>query len=465
MSNKSNTSRRSFLKRSAAFGGLMVLPSWCIGKQIGPNDKFRVATVGAGGMARVDITWLRQHPACQFVAFSDVDDSRTAETYNEYPDVPKFKDYRVMLDKMDKEIDGVDIGTPDHTHFPAAAWALSMNKHVCCQKPVVRTVWECRELARLAKKNPKLITQMGNQGHTLNGWRVMREWVEDDVFGKVSDIYTWSDRPGWPQGNLQVPAAQPVPAELDWKLWLGTASHQDYNPDVKNFWRGLRHYGVGAVGDMACHIVDTPYSGLELGLPTKLWGDCSEYNDYSWPAQTSVHMEFDSPHGVDGKLTLHWSDGGVKPENVRRVDQEWINRNSNVSLTVGEKYTVESDCYGSYVALHGDRDKMIEMKKAGMLEPRRHERSMSPGNSQQEWIQCCLEGKQCPSNFKYATAFTEVALLFLVSIMGKENDPLIYDPKKLRFTNSPEATKMLHSQYAYNREFLPDTVRLPRQGA
>ena len=233
--------RRNFIKSSAMAGGLMVLPSWSIGKSVGPNSRLNVAVVGVGGRGSAIISAFRNQPNVKMVAFCDVMDSMAAKTYKEFPTVPRFTDYRVMLDKMDKQIDAVAIATPDHMHYPIAAWAISKGKHVYCEKPLTRTIWEAEELKRLANE-AGVITQMGNQGHTNEGWRVIREWYEAGVLGEIEDIYCWTNRPIWPQGNLKMPAGEKVPAGLDYKMWLGVAPYQPYSSQFVPFrWRGLRH--------------------------------------------------------------------------------------------------------------------------------------------------------------------------------------------------------------------------------
>ncbi|MBQ6533566.1 MAG: Gfo/Idh/MocA family oxidoreductase, partial [Opitutales bacterium] len=261
--------RRQFLKNSALLGSAAMFTGGAAraADKICKNGKLRVAAVGVGGRGRAIIDAFRNAPEVKLVAFCDVDDSRAAQTYKEFPAVPRFRDYRVMLDKMDKAIDAVAIATPDHMHYPIAAWAMSKGKHVYCEKPLARTVWETREMRRLANKYG-VITQMGNQGHTNEGWRLIKEWYDAGIIGDIEDIYIWTNRPIWPQGDLAVPPAQKVPSSLDYKLWLGVAPYQPYNKAMLPFnWRGLRNFGTGAAGDMACHFLDVPYSAFDLGYP------------------------------------------------------------------------------------------------------------------------------------------------------------------------------------------------------
>ena len=205
---------------------------------------------------------------------------------------------------MDKDIDAVAVCTPDHMHYPVCAWAISKGKHVFCEKPLTRTIWEASDLARMTA-DANVITQMGNQGHTNEGWRLIKEWADAGIIGEVEDVYIWTDRPIWPQGELKVPAGQPVPKTLDYNLWRGVAPYQPYNGSFIPFaWRGLRNYGTGAAGDMACHFMDVPYSAFELGFPVSVTANSTPFNSYSWPAEASSTMLFNSRYGKGGKITI-----------------------------------------------------------------------------------------------------------------------------------------------------------------
>jgi len=458
--------RRQFLKNSALLGSAAMFTGGAAraADKICKNGKLRVAAVGVGGRGRAIIDAFRNAPEVKLVAFCDVDDSRAAQTYKEFPAVPRFRDYRVMLDKMDKAIDAVAIATPDHMHYPIAAWAMSKGKHVYCEKPLARTVWETREMRRLANKYG-VITQMGNQGHTNEGWRLIKEWYDAGIIGDIEDIYIWTNRPIWPQGDLAVPPAQPVPSTLDYKLWLGVAPYQPYNKAMLPFnWRGLRNFGTGAAGDMACHFLDVPYSALDLGYPESVVGESSPFNAYSWPKEASSVYTFASmrginrrtPFGYDPQIKLHWYDGGRKPKEVKRVEKSFLEdpRNNNATFIVGTKETVYTNEYGQNTRIWPPA-RMKELLKSNALPKPTIKRSITPGNPHMEWAKHCLEGKQPPANFNYAAPFTEMALLGMAAIC-EPKFPLAYDPKTMSFINWPDADKHLSSLYAYNKEFLPE---------
>ncbi len=456
--------RREFLKNSALLGSAAMFlggrSAFGETKKFGANELLRVAVVGCGGRGYAAVKSLGAFERVKLTAFCDVDDVRAAKAYKDFPAVPRFRDYRVMFDKLGDSIDAVAVCTPDHMHYPIAAWAIANGKHVFCEKPLTRTIWEAEELKRLAKK-AGVITQMGNQGHTNEGWRVIREWYEAGILGEIEDIHIWTNRPIWPQGDLKMPAGQPVPATLDYNLWLGVAPYQPYNKDFLPFkWRGLRNYGTGAAGDMACHFLDVPYSAFDLGFPQEVVGNSTPFNDYSWPSQASSVMTFANERGVGGKIRLHWYDGGRKPKAIKRVDKAFLDdpRNNNATFIVGTKETVYTNEYGV-----GSRiwpaSRMKDLAKSGALPKKTIPRSVAPNNPHKEWAICCLEGRQSVGNFDYAAPFTEMALLGMVALC-EPNIPLVYDPKTMSFLNYPKADKYIKSLYAYRSEFLPSRISL-----
>ena len=464
--------RRSFIKGATAAGALMMLPS-CQTKRVkNANGKLNVAFIGVGGRGKAAVDSLKKHlDKVNFVAFCDVMESmkgnkignwyKAADSvYAEFPKVPRYRDFRVMLDEKDNEIDAVVVATPDHMHYPISAWAIAKGKHVYCEKPLTRTIWEARELKRLAKE-AGVITQMGNQGHTNEGWRLIREWYDAGVIGEIKDIYVWTNRPIWPQGGLTMPKGEPVPNTIDYPCWLGVAPFQPYSAEVVPFnWRGLRNYGTGAAGDMACHFLDVPYSAFELGCPAEITGWASEFDDYQWPAKSNTKMVFNNKRGVGGKINLHWYDANERPKAIERVEPEFLKpnpnntwHNGNCTFIVGTKETIFTNEYGMNTTAY-PRSRMRDLAKANALPAKTIARSTNPGDPHMEWVEACLKGVQPMGNFDYAAPFTEMCLLNMIAINFK-GKTLKYNPKKMEFSNCPEANKYIRSLYAYNDEFLP----------
>jgi len=457
--------RREFLMNSALLGSAAMFLPACVStpkmRKFGPNDKVNVAIVGIGGRGAATVKAIDECHRANIVAFCDVDEQRVAKAKSvkvatAKKKIPLFHDYRVMLDKMDKDIDAVAVCTPDHMHYPICAWAIAKGKHVFCEKPLTRTIWEARELKRLANE-AGVKSQMGNQGHTYHGWKELREWVEAGLLGEIEEIYMWTNRPLWPQGaSLSMPKAQPIPTTLDYKLWLGVAPFQPYNQVILPFnWRGIRNYGTGAAGDMACHFFDTPYSGLNLGYPTNINVKSAPFNDYSFPAYTEMVMDFDNKFGKGGKIRLNWSDGKIRPKAVKRIDDAFMKdpRNANCLFVVGSKATFGGTHYGTQSMIY-PRDMMREYKKNGMIPAPKYKRSKTPGNPQADWVYAIANDTTPESNFDYACPFTEMVLLSMVGALVPNRD-LKYNPEKMKFDNCPEADRLVSSLYDYNTEFLP----------
>ncbi len=462
-------SRRNFIKGTSAMGALMFLPSCQTQKVKKANNKLNVAVVGVGGRGEAAVSSFAKNPdKVNIVGFCDVMPTsnikfnwyKPAEySFKRFPHIPRFTDYRKMLDVLDKDIDAVVVATPDHMHYPIASWAIAKGKHVYCEKPLTRTIWEARELKRLAKE-AGVITQMGNQGHTNEGWRVIKEWYEAGILGEIKDIYMWTNRPIWPQGGLKRPAAEKIPSSLDYNMWLGVAPHQDYSSQFVPFnWRGLRNYGTGAAGDMACHFFDVPYSAFELGCPESISSTSTPIDDYNWPAQARTEMVFANKRGVGGKINVHWSDGGLRPKEIERVEPSFLVPNpnnpwhhANCTFIVGTKETVLTNEYGQNSMIY-PRQKMRDMVKSNALPKQTIKRSTNPGNPHMEWVNACLKGEQPMANFDYAAPFTEMCLLSMVSV-NFQGEKLNYNSSKMEFTNCKDANKYIRSLYNYRTEFL-----------
>ncbi|MGH9656883.1 MAG: Gfo/Idh/MocA family oxidoreductase, partial [Bryobacteraceae bacterium] len=202
-----------------------------------PNEKLNVASVGAGGRAHSDIAGVGRTE--NIVALCDVDEKRAAQTFAKYPQAPKYKDFRVMLDKEDKNIDACIVAIPDFMHATAAMHAMERGKHVYVEKPLAHTVWECRKLQEAANKY-KVATQMGNQGYSTEGTKQCAEMIWSGVIGNVTEVHAWTDRPWWPQGLTSLPPTQPVPSYMAWNLWTGIQKSRPYSPAYAPFaWRGF----------------------------------------------------------------------------------------------------------------------------------------------------------------------------------------------------------------------------------
>lgn len=431
--------RRGFLKTSALAAGILAAPSILRARQDGstPLQRLNVAVVGVGGRGRAAIDGFKGE---NFVAFADVDDRRAAETYNEHPDVPRFRDYRRMFDQLGNRIDAVAIMTPDHMHFPIAMAAMALGKHVYVEKPLVRTADECRRLLEAARR-ARVKTQMGNQGHSNEGTRVLKEWYDAGVLGNVPTVWSWTDRPIWPQGR-NAPnhenGAPAVPSELDWDLWLGVAAERAYDPAYLPFnWRGWWDFGTGALGDMACHIMDAAFFALNLGAPEWIEAVSTPVNDATAPTASMITYHFPA-RGGRGPVRYIWSDGRLLPP-VPQVME--LNRRlpDNGTLVFGDKATALIGTYGESVRIIPEA-RMREL--APGLPPKTLPRI--EGGHFQDFIRACKGGPEACSNFEYAAPLTETVVLGNLAIRTRRR--VAYDSAAMK-ADTPEADALLRSTY------------------
>jgi len=374
------------------------------------------------------------------VALCDVDDAEAAETFAKYPKVKKFKDFRRMLDKMDNQIDAVTVTIPDHMHYPAAMMAISMGKHVFVQKPLTHTVWEARQLTLAARKHG-VVTQMGNQGHANEGTRLLKEWVNAGAIGPVREVHIWTNRPIWPQGLERPKDTPPVPATLDWDLWLGASPKRPYNPAYAPFkWRGWWDFGCGALGDMGCHIMDASFWALDLGAPTSVEAVSSPVNDETAPSWSVVTYQFPA-RGDKPAVKLVWFDGGKLPPRPKDLEPD-RELSKGGQLIFGDTGTImETHDYCNSPRI------IPESKMRDFLPNRPPETipRIPEADHYQEWIRACKGGTPAGSNFEYSGPLTEMVLLGNIAI--RTGEKIEWDGPNMRVTNVSEANQYVHKEY------------------
>jgi predicted dehydrogenase len=330
---KSNhISRRKFVKVAAAgSAAFTILPSHTVSGlgHVVPSDMLHIAAVGCGGEGTADIRTLMQAPKKNAVIshLCDVDDRQSVRIRKEFPNAPYYHDWREMFEKESKNFDAVTVAIPDHNHAVVGLAAMQLKKHLYLQKPLTHDIYEARILTEASEKY-RVVTQMGDQGMSCDGMRTLREWIEADVLGDIEKVYCWTDRPVWPQGIPWPSANPPVPSELNWDLWLGTAKETPYIDNLVPFnWRGWWRFGTGALGDMGCHIIGPPFKLLELGSPREV--SCSASTVYkgifeegiypeSGPVSSSIKFSYTLKNGRD--LDLYWMDGGITPERPVEIE-------------------------------------------------------------------------------------------------------------------------------------------------
>jgi predicted dehydrogenase len=500
------TKTTDFTRRHFFFGSVLagVVPTGGFGStpslsKLGyksPNEKLNIASIGAGGKAASDIRACAQSE--NIVALCDVDDNRAQSIYTQFDNARKYKDFRVMLEKQ-TDIDAVIVTIPDHMHASAALTAMELGKHVYVQKPLAHTIWECRELRKAAEKY-KVATQMGNQGYSNEGTRQCAEMVWNGEIGNVTEVHAWTNRPAWPQGMTEKPAGAPVPTWLDWDLWLGVAAQRPYSDDYLPFsWRGFYDFGLGALGDMACHILGAPNMALRLGAPTSV--ECVSQegrSDLYYPSKSVVRFDFPARDGMP-PVKIFWYDamrgeqptfanapqteilgdlprsrvgdsspqmkpkerqiqGGVFTEdffNPKPVTPPAPRPASTKQLSARDEKEahwmslIRTGTNGSLfvgdkgmitTGTYGEWTRHLPVEKMHDYEFPAELLPRSPGHYR-DWIRACKGGAPACSNFNVSAPFTEWIGLGALAI--QLNTKLEWDAENMKITNNPEANKML----------------------
>lgn len=436
-----DVSRRNFLKTaSLASAATVAFPHVMRGQQgQSPNNKLNVACIGVGGRGNAAVAAMKGE---NLVAFCDVDDARAASTFKANPDVPRFRDYRQLFDRLGSKIDAVTISTPDHMHFPIAMAAMALGKHVFVEKPMSHTIAETRVMARIAREK-NLATQMGNQGHAAEGTRLLKEWYQAGVLGEVQEIHSWTDRPIWPQGvkghdhSKLMPV---VPPTLDWDLWLGVAAQREFDPGYLPFnWRGYWDFGTGALGDMGCHMMDGGFWAFDLPAPTTVEAVSANATAISAPTASVVTYQF-AARGAKPAVKWVWYDGNMEPVIPPELELE-RKLPDNSTLIIGTKATVL--CQANYYTIRiVPETKMQAM--ASSLPPKTIPR-IPAGNHFAEWIGACKGGTPAGANFEYSARLTEMVLLSNVAVRARRR--IEWDSAAMKVTNLPAANEFITKQY------------------
>jgi predicted dehydrogenase len=432
----------------AAVFNFTIVPRHVLGGAgfVAPSERVNVAGIGAGGMGGGDIATHDKNGA-NIVALCDVDEQRAAGIFGKFPKATRYKDFRELIDKEAKNIDAVTIGTPDHIHAVAAMAAVRAGKHVYCQKPLTHTLQECRVVTEAARK-AGVATQMGNQGHATEGARLTNEWIQAGIIGEVREVHAWSDRAGrlWKQGIGRPTETPPVPATLDWDLWLGPTQPRPYHPSyVPVLWRGWRDFGTGAMGDMGCHIIDHPIWALSLGMPTAVEASATldgtalgnnQMNFETYPVAAIITYEFPA-RGNLPPVHLTWYEGGLMPPTPAEMPAGRKLPDNGV-LYVGSKGKM-------YHGSHGGMPVLLPqaLHEAADAVPKSMSRSIG---HYEEWLAACKGGPKPVSNFDYAGPLTEVALLGVLALRAP-GTRIEWDSKDMKVKNTPALNQYVHTEY------------------
>ncbi|QDW26199.1 Gfo/Idh/MocA family protein [Pedobacter sp. KBS0701] len=470
--NKNTSNRRDFIKTSAiAAAAFMIVPRHVLGGTgyLAPSDRLLVAGIGVGGKGQSDLDMFYKSGKADIAFLCDVDDRRAANSVKAFPKAKYYKDWREMLDKEHKNFDAVSVSTPDHNHAIQALAAMQLGKHVYVQKPLTHDIYEARILTAAAKKY-KVVTQMGNQGASNDGPRQMKEWYEAGLIGDVHTVYAWTNRPVWPQGIPWPSKKAEVPKELDWNLWLGTAPEKDFVDKLVPFnWRGWWDYGTGALGDMGCHLIEAPFSVLNLKYAKEVEASVGSvyvdefkrgYFPESCPPSSHVTLKFPKTNKTKGDVTLHWMDGGIQPERPEELEaNETFGDGGNGTLFIGTKGKMMSETYSAnpkLLPLSKNKDIKVAPKYARVPD--------GANGHYKQWVEAAIAGygkQEVSSPFEIAGPLTEALLMANLAIRSFDiqktvNDKITYpgrytkmlwDNDNMKVTNFDEANQFVKREY------------------
>lgn len=429
-------SRRDFVRAATAAAVFAIVPRHVLGGAgtIAPSEKLNIAGIGIGGRGLGD---LHEVSGENIVALCDVDQRYAAKAFKAYPKARKYRDFRRMLDKEDKNIDAVVIATPDHTHAVISMRAIKMGKHVYCEKPLAHSIYEVRKVTEAARQ-AGVATQLGNQGQASESTRLVCEFIWNDAIGPVRQVHSWCNRPISPRGIDRPKETPPVPEWLDWDLWLGPAPQRLYHPCYLPFsWRGWWDFGTGVLGDIGCHQFAPIFRALKLGYPMCVDACSSGVNSETAPLASIVRYEFPSRYDFP-ELELTWYDGGLMPTRPKELEEGLRFGNADDNLFVGDK--------GKML---GHR-LLPESRSQEYGKPPRV-LARSPGHHK-EWLDACKGGPPAGSNFDISGPMAEVVLLGNIALrMGQKlyekGLKLYYDGPNMKITNLPEANEFIHSEF------------------
>ncbi len=416
-------------------------------ERLSASEKLNLAGIGIGSRGGADIGEAAGL-GHNLVALCDVDDNYAAKEFAKYPNAKRFTDYRVMFDKMGAGVDGVVIGTPDHTHAIIAMEAMRRGKHVYCEKPLAHTVGEIRTLMAAANEH-KVVTQLGNQGHSTNTIRRVCEWIWAGAIGKVHTIHAGCD--AFPNVYCQIPnlpklqEKQDVPKGLDYDLWVGPAEFRPYSPLwVPWNWRGWLSYGGGTIGDWICHVVDPAFWALDLGAPSSVHAETVDYDlrlhGLTYPPGSKITFEFPAK-GDRGPVTLVWHDGRTR-------------------IPRPAAFGPDDKVPGTGAIIHGDKAMIVHGSHGGgncLIFPETLMEEYSGKKAPTEkiprvkghvwdWAEAIRTGRKAGSNFDYGGPLTQLGLLGLIALRYP-GETLRWDGAGMRFTNHQAANDQVNPPY------------------
>ncbi|MCK3683488.1 Gfo/Idh/MocA family oxidoreductase [Maribellus sp. YY47] len=453
------TNRRKFIRTSlAGLGAVTIVPGHVVfGKpgRVMPSDKVNIAFCGIGNRGGQILKDITSTGLVNNVAMCDTDmgAEHTLASIKAHPNAKQFQDFRVMFDKAGNSFDAVVAGVPDFAHFPITILAMSLGKHVYTEKPLTRTFQEAELLMKAAEKY-KVVTQMGNQGHSEGNYFQFKSWVENGIIKDVTKVVAHMNSGrrwhGWDTGMKTFPKAEPIPETLDWDTWLGTAQYHDYNKDfINGQWRCWYDFGMGALGDWGAHLIDTVHEFLELGLPyevdpVKIEG----HNPLFYPQATTLDFKFPKRKGMPA-LTISWYDGVNNlpelPENYGKSELasnipaastgQIEKRNLNPGKIIYSKDLIFKG--GS----HGSTLTILPSDKAEKVMKHLPEVPESTSNHYKNFVLACKGEEKTRSPFEISGPLSQVFVLG--TLAQRLNTKLKFDRETKQITNNSLANELL----------------------
>ena len=436
--------RRAFLAGSAALlaAGSQASNGLLAGAA---SEQVNLAAVGVGGKGWSDIN--NTSAGHNVVAFCDVETNVLkrrgrarrggfAAAAKQWPKARRYHDWRVMLDREHKQIDGLTISTPDHMHAPITMSAMQLGIDTYTQKPLSRTVHEARQLTLAARKHD-VVTQMGNQGHSGVEYRSLVEMIRGGVIGKIREAHAWSNRPIWPQGIQRPTGGQAATAGFHWDLWLGVARQRPFVPAVYHpfNWRGWFDFGAGALGDMGCHIIDPVVWSLELESPLSVTYSGPKPMAETFPEQERIAYRFRGTRWTaEPRLSVVWYDGGQLPDAKLAPLPAGEKLPTNGTLFIGEK--------GTLLTRHGGPPRLLPEEKFADYELPK----LKPVDHYLQWTHAIRGAGRTTSHFDYAGPLTETVLLGTIAARFA-NQELVWDSQRLEFSNFAQANRYVRQEY------------------
>ena len=437
---KAELSRRMFIRAAGAVSAAAVVPRHVLGGpgNTPPSEKLNIACIGVGGKGFDNV---RNVMSENIVALCDVDTQRGAEAFKMFPKARQYRDYRVLFDKEEKNIDAVVVSTPDHHHIPCSVMAMRLGKHVYCEKPLGQNIGEIRLATRVAAETG-VATQMGNTAHSSHNYRGVAKMIQDGVIGEIREVHCWCDNEWEPpprvaavgdrlRGRDRPKARPPVPAHLDWDLWLGPAPYRPYHPCYHpRQWRSWWGFGNGRLGDMGCHLLDLSFTALELRHPLTVEASGPLAHPESAPRALVSKWTFPA-RGERPPVELTWYDGNKRPELLKEV-------------------APPRSGYPWYVLFVGAEGMLIAGMDTFRLYPEekfvgvRRPRVSRIGSHFDDWFEACKMGRPTGTRFDYAGPLAETVLLGVVA--HRAGQKIEWDARRMRVTNVPEANRFVQRE-------------------